>query len=108
MAKIGTNIIVEQDADYIILKIKKNAPQLPSTSGKSKLLASSGGFKSLGNFNGKLAGKDVGLNLNINIRDKKAGSDDVVEEAEEKPAAKTTAAPKKGLNLRRGRVASEE
>lgn len=74
MAKsIGHNIKIIDKDDKILIVIKKDAKLQDTASGKSKVLAKTAFFESIGNITGsKLENNDLGLNLLLTVRPKKA------------------------------------
>lgn len=67
--KIGHNIKIFDKEDAILIRISKDHEQLESSSGKSMLLANSGGFKAVEELTGEtFEGFDVGLNLVLSLR----------------------------------------
>lgn len=70
--KIGTNITIFDKENSVLIKINKNGNQKDSGSGKSKLLASSGGFAKVEGLTGDVfENKEVGLNLILSLRETK-------------------------------------
>jgi hypothetical protein len=70
--EVGRNIKVTDKDDRIVIVISKDKKLKESDTGRSKLLASSGGFVTLEDISGdKFEGKDVGLSLILTVREKR-------------------------------------
>ena len=85
---VGTNITIIDKDDCFYIKVLKDAKMTASASGRSKILASSGGFVTIEVKGKKFADKDIGINVVVTVRDAKAKKKrDDDDDAEEKPVS---------------------
>lgn len=71
--KLGTNIKVIDKEDRILIIISKDAKLQKTASGNSKIVARTNKFESIGDISGdKFANSELGLNLLLTVRPKKA------------------------------------